>query len=32
MMRILQSPIANPIVWKQKYLLSGIVVTLHQLP
>ena len=25
---MIKSPIVNPIMWKQKYLLSGIVVTL----
>jgi len=28
MIRMIKSPIANPIMWKEKYLLSGIVVTL----
>lgn len=28
MIQMIKSPIANPIMWKQKYLLSGIVVTL----
>lgn len=28
MIQMIKSPIANPIMWRQKYLLSGIVVTL----